>query len=601
MKQKLIETVVSVGKIIEQDKSKLPSGVLSRASYVICNINSLNKNNRFYEKEVWDRVLENKEIQERIKKRNLWACDEHPEESQRTKTPDIAAIVTGIRIDENENKVYADFDILDTPKGRIIDALLRANCGIGVSTRADGELEEMSFEELKEYFQKKGYNVNLDEAVPENKRSQKFYRVVPEAYEFHTVDFTAEPSTIGGDVPLKVEKDIVSIVKEGLNENKIDKEFAKGLLSAMKCNEAKCLLESLESKERCSEKSETKEIWEKSLEDEIDAEGYSPPEALYLVNTMYGGYSNARKKTESGEYIKSGSYLPAEDVIEYAKKHNLPVHLAGYRWEEIGYKGWGEEVSPEEAEKAWLELKKKERERYGEIPIKGVPESVLDKSFALSEEDKKQLQGKTIAEAFDFLLKKLNVLSIQKAIERAEKDKVSELYEQKIAKVKKDLQDTIELHMEKQRILAETKDGLIRNIKSQLEEKNKRIKELQEQINSLKAKAQKVVKEIAEKVKAIYEKKIKAIEEKHKRELFEKTVIERKIQESGLQLPPDALALLKRCKTEAEVDALLERFRYDLKESLLHYKGDVNIGVPEEQKGLLGEIAETTKELIEGI
>lgn len=828
MKQKLIETIVSVGKIIEQDRSRLPSGVLARASYLICNVNRLNKNRRLYEKEVWDRVLQDKEIQERIKKRNLWACDEHPEESQRTKTPDIAAIVTGIRIDEKENKVYADFDILDTPKGKIIDALLRANCGIGVSTRADGELEEMTFEELREYFQKKGYEVNLDEAVPENERNQRFYRVVPEQYEFRTVDFTAEPSTIGGDVPLSVEKNIVGIVKEGLNEGKIDKDFAQGLLSAMKCNEAKCLLgsmkeireqsieditklgyiedneewkkikkqlqdlwkkkeelmsdltksaedlaksfvkkvmsgakrvlkprkevispsgllgelflsssrepekkfsvhivypipgyvekatgtimyrhpekgdvrivlsqkvtpkdvielvkktkdyllgdmnaaeveslakylgfsveESRKIEEQVSDLSkeevikyvkskygveadlvekttietlgegwsflkktspsgyepvaflaldgkfyrfvgdkwvaESKQVSEASLEDEIDKQGFSKPESLYLVNDLYGGFSNARKETEKGETVKSGSYLGADDVIDYAKKHNLPVYLAGDSWKEIGREGWGEKVSPEEAEKALQELRKKR---------KAVPENVLSKSLVLSEEDKKQLQEKTIPEAFDFLLQKLNKLEIEKVLERAERDKVSELYEQKIERIRKDLQDTVELHLKKHRILAETKEEEISNIKVQVEERNKRIKELQEQIKSLKEKVQKAVKEIAEKVKGVYEEKIKRIEERHKRELFEKTVIERKVKDLGLQLPKKALALLKQCKTEEEVDALLERVRYELRESLLHYKGgDVKIGFVKQQTGgFLQDMVDSTKRLLD--
>ncbi len=103
---------------------------------------------------------------------------EHPSTTQ-SNTEKVAGVVTDMVLNESENKVYAVMEVLDTPYGRIVDTLLRAGCGIGVSTRADGELEEA-----------------LDED------GSGYQRVVPESYRFVTIDFTADPSTFGSELPI---------------------------------------------------------------------------------------------------------------------------------------------------------------------------------------------------------------------------------------------------------------------------------------------------------------------------------------------------------------------------------------------------------------
>ena len=173
-KQLIIERTITQGKILEADKKKLPEGVLCRVTYPICNIGELNRNKRMYGPEVWEAVDKDADIQEKLKSRCLFGHAEHPKDTSQSSTEKISHVVTKVYTAEGTKTVKCDIDVLDTPYGRICDTLLRAGCGLGTSTRAEGELEEV-LEEGKEVF----------------------YRVVPETYSLKTIDFTADPSTFG--------------------------------------------------------------------------------------------------------------------------------------------------------------------------------------------------------------------------------------------------------------------------------------------------------------------------------------------------------------------------------------------------------------------
>ena len=116
----LNETIVGGGKLVES-LEKLPNRVLCRVQYPICNIGKINANKRIYGRDVWETLMENKSIMSSIKDRALFGHAEHPEGTQ-SKTPEISHVVTKLWIDEN--KAYQEYDVLDTPQGRIVDCLL---------------------------------------------------------------------------------------------------------------------------------------------------------------------------------------------------------------------------------------------------------------------------------------------------------------------------------------------------------------------------------------------------------------------------------------------------------------------------------------------
>ena len=141
MSKPIIERRFIIGEIIESDQSKLPNGVSSRVRYPICEIGQKNHNGRIYEMEVWNNVFENPDIQQKLQRRNLFGNQEHPEDSKlKLNKDETSHIVSNMYADGDTIK--ADLDVLPTDAGRFIQTLLDAGCEVGVSTRAEGELEE---------------------------------------------------------------------------------------------------------------------------------------------------------------------------------------------------------------------------------------------------------------------------------------------------------------------------------------------------------------------------------------------------------------------------------------------------------------------------
>lgn len=193
----ITETILTKPKIEEKDRTKLPETVLVRVTYPICNIGELNANNRLYERAVWENVLNDSGIQGKLEGRNLYGHAEHPVQTQ-SDLRETSHLIQGMWIGE-DNKVYQTVDVLDTPMGRIVDCLLRADSQVGMSTRAEGDLEEA-----------------------EDESGNKYQRVVPESYKYVTTDFTADPSTFGV-APMDVRYNVVKTVQKEL-ESKTMKE-----------------------------------------------------------------------------------------------------------------------------------------------------------------------------------------------------------------------------------------------------------------------------------------------------------------------------------------------------------------------------------------
>ena len=213
----LNERILSKPIIEEVSTEELPEGVLSRVSYLICNIGKRNANNRVYERAVWDKVF-GKDLQEQMIRRALFGHAEHPDQTQ-SNLEKTSHVIFEMKIDDKE--VWQRMDILDTPGGRIVDTLIRAGCQVGVSTRAEGDLEEAEDD------------------------TGSYQRVIPESYNYVTTDFTADPSTFG-TVPVDVKRNIVSEVSKELQDKKLngsERQFAQLILESMNCQGSECVVE----------------------------------------------------------------------------------------------------------------------------------------------------------------------------------------------------------------------------------------------------------------------------------------------------------------------------------------------------------------------
>jgi transposase-like protein len=214
-----LKEALASGSAVAASKSSgadLPDGVLCRVSYPICNIGKRNANNRVYEKEVWDKVLLQDDLKRKLENRALFGHAEHPEQTQSNLEKTCHVI---FEMWQHDGVVWQTLDILDTPTGRIVDCCLRAGCGVGMSTRAEGDLEEA--EDEQGIYQK----------------------VVAESYAYETTDFTADPSTASAlphNIKFKVVKEIKEIAKmEEAAES--EKELASHVLESIRCKDmSKC-------------------------------------------------------------------------------------------------------------------------------------------------------------------------------------------------------------------------------------------------------------------------------------------------------------------------------------------------------------------------
>jgi hypothetical protein len=157
---------------IKENKPLIVSGVIQRA-------NAKNQNERVYSKEILEREIK-KYIEGPVKEKRAMGELDHPESS----------IVNLQNVSHNIRKcwwdgddVMGEFEILDTPAGRILKALFAAGLMVGVSSRGMGSVEE-----------------NLNEGTLE---------VQPD-FELVCWDFVSNPSTHGAYV-----------APVGLNESRI--------------------------------------------------------------------------------------------------------------------------------------------------------------------------------------------------------------------------------------------------------------------------------------------------------------------------------------------------------------------------------------------
>lgn len=97
------------------------------------------RNGRRYPLELWKNVLNSDDFKEGMATHTIFGENDHPEERIDTSIKEISIVLTECEIREAEGIVYVEFDILDTPQGRILKSLLDYGSQIGVSSRGLGD------------------------------------------------------------------------------------------------------------------------------------------------------------------------------------------------------------------------------------------------------------------------------------------------------------------------------------------------------------------------------------------------------------------------------------------------------------------------------
>jgi hypothetical protein len=270
-----------------------------------------------YEKAVFERsILTNEDMKQKMTNRTLFGHAEHPDKSQSdlqltshiiTDTlirPATAVEIKEMGIPEGSEVAFQQIDVLDTPCGRIVNTLLEAECAVGVSTRAEGDLEER-----------------------EDKDSgKKYMRVIPEAYRYITTDFTADPSTYGTR-PMSVVREIKNEIESGKLTSE-EKVFATAILEAIEKAETKKGVK----EDITPEEEPTKEEPEDE-EDDIDDDTEKHPVWQGLMDSAYDKWEKGMNKAD---FLESLDSPEAEAVV--LGNLNYQVQNGGfYQWIDNGY------------------------------------------------------------------------------------------------------------------------------------------------------------------------------------------------------------------------------------------------------------------------
>jgi len=142
MKQYIYENHDVSGLVITEASTKqLSEGVLSKVKGASFFLDGYSRNGRFYPKSLWENSLKNPETKMAIEKGLMFGCIGHPKDyslDELLESGKVSHKVTNIYIDKASGEGIAEYDILDTPSGRILNTVLKSGSEMYVSTRAFG-------------------------------------------------------------------------------------------------------------------------------------------------------------------------------------------------------------------------------------------------------------------------------------------------------------------------------------------------------------------------------------------------------------------------------------------------------------------------------
>lgn len=165
--------------IISESNGSSPSPykILGRCSGNFQPIGEFSRNKRLYSENLWPTVLQNEELKSRLAHRAVFGCLGHADklvDDRDVQEGKVSHIVTKLEVrkDKNTGKpfLYGELEILDTPAGRILEAMYKGGADLYVSSRAAGKL-----------FPVPGQDYSL---------------IKPEQYVVHTFDIVCRPGFI---------------------------------------------------------------------------------------------------------------------------------------------------------------------------------------------------------------------------------------------------------------------------------------------------------------------------------------------------------------------------------------------------------------------
>lgn len=143
-KQLLIETRMNSLSLKEGVEKSQKKGCLGTLEGPCADFLHPTRNGNFYSRKLWENAFNDDIIKESLEDKVLLGELDHPGDRLETKAANAAIVMTGYSFDDENGLVNGTFDILDTPLGRVLKSLVDYGCKIGVSSRGEGDVEEIN-------------------------------------------------------------------------------------------------------------------------------------------------------------------------------------------------------------------------------------------------------------------------------------------------------------------------------------------------------------------------------------------------------------------------------------------------------------------------
>lgn len=180
-----------VGFHLEEAKGEVDGKhVLAKISGQFFVMNGESRNRRFYPRELWEKQLANKEVQDLLKTRRMFGTIGHDQKIDDRSLAEgrVSHIVTVL--EERGGMGYGEALILNTPYGQTLNTIYRAGAKLFISSRAKGSFS------------------GDQNGVP---------RVNPESYKLESFDFVLDPGFLDANPDLA--ESYNELIKNNTNES----------------------------------------------------------------------------------------------------------------------------------------------------------------------------------------------------------------------------------------------------------------------------------------------------------------------------------------------------------------------------------------------
>lgn len=242
-------------QVVSESADGTPSyPIIGRASGVFAPIGVMSRNNRIYDNDHYDYLLENQQLVDRIAHRGMLGTIGHHDkkvDDQDLAEGKVSHIVTNLKIVEEADgsrNLYGVLEILDTPAGHLLKTYYDSGVPLFVSSRGGGNLLPVPNESYKRVDKTKYFLETFDIV-----KNPGFLQAKP-VYE--KVSESAEET---------VENQTEEIVEEVKSEDKLDKliESVSNLVTAISEGDKKVVIKQEDNeKKESAEKKEAKETKE---------------------------------------------------------------------------------------------------------------------------------------------------------------------------------------------------------------------------------------------------------------------------------------------------------------------------------------------------